>query len=171
MAAKSRRRDFALATVKEEPLRRMFEREPYSFGFFQAIRVLERMQPGREPLGAFTNPRKEVARLGCYASMSFPASYIQAARWTDDAQPFLVVNFFGLTGTMGVLPHFYTVTLMDRLRAKDTTLKDFLGLFNHRPNKELAPTRPIIVGRDSQKSLVVFVAVRLQKGADVEIRA
>ena len=132
MAAKGRRRDFALATVKEEPLRKMFEREPFSFEFFQAIRVLERMQPGRAPIGYFTNPRNEVVRLGCYASMSFPASYIQAVRWKEQEQPFLVVNFFGLTGTMGVLPHFYTVTLMDRLRVRDTTLREFFDLFNHR---------------------------------------
>jgi type VI secretion system protein ImpH len=132
MAPKSRRRDFALATVKEEPLRTLFEREPFTFQFFQAIRMLERMQPGRQPLGYFTNPETEVARLGCYASMSFPASYIQEARWNGEQQPFLVVNFFGLVGTMGVLPHFYTVLLMDRLRVKDTALRDFLDLFNHR---------------------------------------
>lgn len=132
MAAKSRRRNFALAAVREEPLREMFEREPFSFGFFQAIRVLERMQPGREPIGYFTNPGKEVVRLGCYATLSFPASHIQSVLWDEDRQPFLRVNFFGLTGTLGVLPHYYTVTLMDRLRVKDTGLRDFLDIFNHR---------------------------------------
>ncbi len=132
MAAKGRRRSFALAKVKEEPVRALFERQPFSFEFFQAIRILERLQPERKALGYFNSPRNEVVRIGAYASMSFPASYIQQAKWAAGDQPFLVVNFFGLIGTMGVLPHFYTVLLMERLRVKDTGLRDFLDLFNHR---------------------------------------
>jgi type VI secretion system protein ImpH len=37
-----------------------------------------------------------------------------------------------LTGPLGVLPRHYTELLIERTRRKDTTLRDFLDLFNHR---------------------------------------
>ena len=44
----------------------------------------------------------------------------------------LAVGFAGLTGPNGILPQHYTTLVMSRLRAKDTTLRDFLDLFHHR---------------------------------------
>ena len=130
MATKSRRP--STPVVKEEPVRNLFQRYPQSFEFFQTIRLLERLQPDRKPLGRFVSPRQEIVRIGTHATMSFPASYIQDATWKENETPFLLVNFMGVTGPMGVLPHYYTVLLMERLRAKDRTLRDFFDLFNHR---------------------------------------
>jgi len=106
--------------------------EPYRFEFFQAIRLLERMAPHRKPLGRFTNPADEVARLGAFPSLSFPASEIQSIDWPEGAPPSLAVNFMGVTGPQGPLPHFYTTLILARLRAGDRTLRDFLDLFHHR---------------------------------------
>jgi type VI secretion system protein ImpH len=106
--------------------------EPYRFEFFQAIRLLERMAPDRKPLGRFTNPSDEVARLGAFPSLSFPASEIQTIDWPEGKPPSLAVNFMGVTGPQGPLPHFYTTLILARLRSGDRTLRDFLDLFHHR---------------------------------------
>ncbi|MGB8473490.1 MAG: type VI secretion system baseplate subunit TssG [Candidatus Acidiferrum sp.] len=105
---------------------------PYRFEFFQAIRLLERLAPGRKPLGRFTNPSEEVARLGAYPSLSFPASEIQSIDWPEAEPPSVSVNFMGATGVQGPLPHFYTNLIRDRLRSGDKTFRDFLDLFHHR---------------------------------------
>jgi type VI secretion system protein ImpH len=106
--------------------------EPYRFEFFQAIRLLERLAPDRKPLGRFVNPSDEVARLGAYPSLSFPASEIQSIDWPEGKPPSLAVNFMGVTGPQGPLPHFYTTLILARLRSGDRTLRDFLDLFHHR---------------------------------------
>jgi type VI secretion system protein ImpH len=106
--------------------------EPYRFEFFQAIRLLERMAPDRKALGRFTNPADEVARLGTHPSLSFPASEIQSIDWPEGKPPSLAVNFMGVTGPQGPLPHFYTTLILSRLRSGDKTLRDFLDLFHHR---------------------------------------
>jgi type VI secretion system protein ImpH len=110
----------------------LLESEPYRFDFFQAVRLLERMSPERRPVGKFVKPSTEVARFGAHPSSSFPASQIQSLKREEGKAPFLEVNFMGLTGPLGVLPHPYTDMVRERIRAKDTTLRDFLDLFHHR---------------------------------------
>ncbi len=46
--------------------------------------------------------------------------------------PEVVTAFLGLFGPSGVLPAHYTSLLIERVRAKDFALRDFLDLFNHR---------------------------------------
>ncbi len=68
---------------------------PYRFEFFQAIRLLERIAPDRKPLGRFTNPSDEVARLGAHPSLSFPASEIQSIDWPEGKAPISCREFHG----------------------------------------------------------------------------
>lgn len=130
---------------------RLFK-SPFRFDFFQAVRVLERIfvrresaddaQPVRVPVGRVNEeeqvvaPAREVARFRTRASLDFPASEVHQLLFDETQEktvpPQLEVNFMGLTGPQGVLPHSYTELLMERLRAKDRTLHDFLDLFNHR---------------------------------------
>jgi type VI secretion system protein ImpH len=129
MAAESRAVDFALENAEVEALLR---EEPFTFEFFQAMRLLERFLPDRQPVGGFEHPSKEVVRLGTHVSLSFPASQIQSIRWDEGQPPRLMVNFMGLTGIQGPLPQWYTVLVMEQIRTGDTTLRDFFDIFNHR---------------------------------------
>lgn len=105
---------------------------PGRFEFFQAVRLLHRLLAEREPVGTFARPSREVVRFVVNNFLGFPPSQIQRLEWTEDAMPRMSVNFFGLTGPMGVLPHRYTELIRERNRAKDRGLQDFFDLFNHR---------------------------------------
>jgi len=107
-------------------------REPFAFDFFQAVRLLERFLPERTSVGRFAHPDTEVARFGVHPSLAFPASQIQTMDIPDNAPLKMTVNFMGLTGPQGVLPNPYTTLLIERLRASDSSPRDFLDIFNHR---------------------------------------
>src|SRR6516165_10528189 len=51
-------------------------REPFSFDFFQAVRVLQRIFPERAPVGQAAAPAAETVRFGALASLTFPPSAI-----------------------------------------------------------------------------------------------
>lgn len=113
------------------PVEAALRADPTVFGFFQAVRLLERLYPERTPVGGLGDPGSEVVRFGAHASIAFPASEIQALDL--DADPArMTVNFMGLTGPQGVLPLTYTLLVAERLRARDRAMRDFLDLFNHR---------------------------------------
>lgn len=107
-------------------------REPHTFDFFQALRLLERFRPEKKAVGQFTHPETEVARFRAHPSLAFPASQIQGAEWPDDGPVEMTVNFMGLTGPEGVLPNPYTSLIIEREREGDNSLRDFLDIFNHR---------------------------------------
>lgn len=108
------------------------EREPYSFEFFQAVRLLHLLSPERGRVGRYGNPDDEVVHFGATPATAFPASELQALERFDGAPPRLLVNFFGLTGPQGVLPLEYSELVAERVRSRDHSLRDFLDLFNHR---------------------------------------
>ena len=116
------------ATEVGEKLRR----EPFSFDFFQAVRLLERFLPERTSVGRFAHPETEVARFSVQPSLAFPASQIQAMDCPENQPVQMTVNFMGLTGPQGVLPNPYTSLIIERLRASDSSPRDFLDIFNHR---------------------------------------
>jgi len=114
-------------------LRRLLEDEPYSVAFFQAVQLLERIYPDREPVGLFVPPSREIVRFAVHNRLGFPASEIQNITWpADGQQPVMTVNFLGLTGPSGVLPHIYTLLLIERRFARDRRLQEFLDIFHHR---------------------------------------
>ena len=129
MAAEGGARDLAVAPTS---IAAQLEQEPFCFEFFQAVRLLGRLLSGRQPVGRFYHPSTEVVRFSAHATLTVPASEIQSLAARAGAPPRMTVNFMGLTGPMGVLPLYYTELVMERLRARDSTLRDFLDIFNHR---------------------------------------
>lgn len=124
-------------------LRDRLRKEPYRFDFFQAIRVLRwlaetvpKSDPfaGRIAIGFDSAPSNEIVRCRSHLSHSFPQGSISEFKWPDegDGPPEIITSFLGLTGPNGVLPRHYTQLLIDRVRDKDTTMRDFFDLFNHR---------------------------------------
>jgi type VI secretion system protein ImpH len=130
--------------------------KPYQFDFFQAVRLLERAAgvadsaEASAPVGHDAAPAREVARFRAAPSLSFPAGSIVelrasnsngAASHSPTAEPWtaspsspaqMTVAFMGLTGPSGVLPVHYTRMLIERIREKDYSIRDFFDLFNHR---------------------------------------
>lgn len=116
------------------PLGEILFEEGFRFDFFEAVRVLERLLPERQPVARGATPDREVVRFRSRVSLTFPASAIHEITQHEDAerQPEMTVAFMGLVGLMGVLPRHYTEMIIERLRQRDYTLRDFLDLFNHR---------------------------------------
>jgi type VI secretion system protein ImpH len=104
--------------------------QPFSFRFFQAVLLLERMFPRRSAIGDF-DPNTEPVQFGAHPSLAFPPSEIQEIDWTQEP-PRMYVNFMGLQGPMGVLPSVYTELIEERAKKRDRSLTDFLDIFNHR---------------------------------------
>ena len=110
-------------------LTRLFA-EPWTFEFFQAVRLLEQFYPDRAPIGEFEEPRQESVRFTTSTSVGFPASEIQSLDAGEP--PRMAVNFLGLTGPQGMLPLAYSLYVAERVRAGDHALKNFLEIFDHR---------------------------------------
>jgi type VI secretion system protein ImpH len=112
--------------------------EGFAFDFFQAVRVLERLEAKRRPIGYSGPPSSEVARLRAHLSLSFPPSSIHEIERPTAALPLpsITVTFLGLTGPSGVLPRHYTELLMRLDReakgAERYALRSWFDLFNHR---------------------------------------
>lgn len=107
--------------------------EPHRFGVFAAVRLLQAFAPDRPRVGHDGPPRSEAVRFAAEPSLAFPASEILECTEDPAGGPArLVVRMFGLTGPLGTLPRHYTALIIERLRARDATLAEFLDLFNHR---------------------------------------
>lgn len=99
---------------------------PYSFNFFQAIRLLEKNQLTKDVLD-----NKTEIHFKANHGLSFNGADITHIEcngniWNVD------VALMGLTGSQGVLPYHFSELITAELRARSTALKDFTDIFNHR---------------------------------------
>jgi type VI secretion system protein ImpH len=106
----------------------------HRFDFYQAVRLLELLQPESVAVGEGAEPHKEAVRFKSRVSLAFPATDVAAVRPADNpGMPAeMTVNFMGLAGSLGPLPAPYTELVLERAWRQDTALGDFLDIFNHR---------------------------------------
>jgi len=118
------------------PLDKELFDEPYSFEFFQAVRLIERLMPDRQAVGNKALPNEEAVRFRSRIALDFPSSEIHEITEVDDGdQPGrveMLINFMGLVGPNGALPVHYTELVLDRIRRRDTAMWAFFDIFTHR---------------------------------------
>lgn len=134
---------------KDSSVRDWLFAEGYRFEFFQALRLLEQIAGseanhqdgihGRYPsssariLPGMRNPLASL-RLRSQISFTFPASEISTIRLTS-AKPFaaeLVTPLMCLGGSRGPLPDSFSEMILQRLKERDSGLREFLDIFHHR---------------------------------------
>lgn len=109
--------------------------KPYSYEFFQAVRVLEKVFPMRKSIGKDALPAEEVVRIRSRIALDSPASEVHQLQHVENDSGStleMTVNFMGMIGVSGVLPTHYTELAVDRIRHRDTALWAFLDIFTHR---------------------------------------
>jgi type VI secretion system protein ImpH len=105
------------------------------FEFLQAVRLMKKIWPDREPVGGDHDPRDEVVRFITDISPVFARADIQDAVESEDGRPAKIqVNFMGVAtpSSFGSLPRRYAEEIRKLSRGKNSALRDFLDLFNHR---------------------------------------
>lgn len=111
-----------------------FERTPFAFDFFRAIRLLEARHPTSTRVGTSLDPREDPIRFGQTPSHAFAPSALEAFRSGQNGRPGkMLVRFFGLFGPNGPLPSHITEYAHERqLQAHDNTFVEFCNVFHHR---------------------------------------
>lgn len=107
--------------------------KPYSFDLFQAISILERSEPAREPVGTSLG-LDEAVRLSAQVDFGFAPSDISNLVESGRAGPPLMLksDVLSLAGAHGPLPIPFTELLMERRRMRDHAGLEFLDIFNQR---------------------------------------
>lgn len=110
------------------------EAEPFRFGFYQAMRLLEARYRNNPRFGTSARPAQDAIRLGQEASVAFAPSALASYRPAQDGRkPLLRIRFFGLFGPNGPLPLHLTEYARNRDRNEhDPTFLAFADMFHHR---------------------------------------
>jgi type VI secretion system protein ImpH len=108
--------------------------EPWQFEYFQAIKLLELLNPDRASPAESSDPDAEVVRLSSRVTLEYPASEVQQITPPKSkGQPYqMYVNLLGTAGQYGPLPLPDTERILERVARRDSAMRDFLDIFNHR---------------------------------------
>lgn len=109
--------------------------EAHRFDFYQAVRILEKIQKNKISPAESTNHQSEPVFFSPHISLAFPPTdihQIKSAENTHQLPAVLQPNVMGLAGVHGPLPLPYTELLIDRNRKNDRALSSFLDIFHHR---------------------------------------
>ncbi|XPF94937.1 type VI secretion system baseplate subunit TssG [Colwellia sp. RE-S-Sl-9] len=113
---------------------------PSEHDFYQAVFALQKqLAQGKaqfRKVGHDSLPKNELVRFKAEQHLGFPGQPIKEVSQNDTSKDAIsvdmLVSFMGLTGSSGVLPQHYSELVLERLKLKDTGMKDFYDLFNHR---------------------------------------
>lgn len=110
------------------------EERGYEYEFFQAVALLEMLaaREGAVPLGEGADPRQEGLRLASLPSLKFAPSDVTRISGLKDRSPRVETRVMGLAGQGGALPDWVTEVMSLRVSRRDTAMRDFFDLFNHR---------------------------------------
>ena len=108
--------------------------EPWSFGFYAALRRIECLHGDKSRIGEALHVDDETVLFGQVPSMNFaPASLARFGREQGARHPRLDVLLFGLFGSNGPLPLHLTEYAWERDRHhSDSTFRRFCDIFHHR---------------------------------------
>ncbi len=113
-------------------IRAMLDDEPFRVQFFQAVRMLQRMEHPRNVVGHFSQPQEETLRFSSLPTLAFPPSQLYDLERSSTGQMKMTVQFMGLCAALSALPSVYTELVLTRIRDKDRAMAEFFDLFNHR---------------------------------------
>lgn len=127
--------------------------EPFRFNFYQAVRAIEYAANCQNhgnnavsaPLSLKAPPSREFLRFTTQPKLSFSPADINTIKQASIAensplpnQPpsqlqwLMEVTFMGLGGSQGVMPFYFSEAILKQLKLKNTGLRDFFDIFNHR---------------------------------------
>lgn len=113
---------------------------PTEFDFYQAVYQFQ-LQLSQQnkgfKVGHDAIPSEELIRFKADQHLGFPGQAIsqvdpKVSQHAGKQAADMHVSFMGMTGPSGVMPQHYTELVLERLRLKDSGMRDFYDLFNHR---------------------------------------
>ncbi|MCX7102371.1 MAG: type VI secretion system baseplate subunit TssG, partial [Methylobacter sp.] len=111
------------------------QKEPYRYGFFQVMRLLECAYKDKARFGQSQRPSLEPPiRLGQEISLTFEIATLSSfTQRKAGLMPLLKQRFMGLFGTNGPMPTHLTEYIRERIHYhRDHTLAGFADMFHHR---------------------------------------
>lgn len=126
MAGKNRTKKFNLNEV--------LDKEPYRYGFFHALRLIECCYDDKPLIGTSKQPVDDALRFGQEVSMAFESSTLSELIPAKDGKPArLNQRFLGLFGPNGPMPlHITEYVRVREHNFHDHTLARFADIFHHR---------------------------------------
>ncbi len=111
-----------------------FRREPYTFDFFAAVRLLQSRAAEMPRIGHSLWPAQDPVRFAQNPSTNFaPTTIEEFSRRAESRAPVLYSRHFGLFGPNGPLPLCLTEFALERmLHHRDDTFAEFCNVFHHR---------------------------------------
>ncbi|MEI7893153.1 MAG: type VI secretion system baseplate subunit TssG [Myxococcales bacterium] len=116
----------------EESLRRRLANEGETFGFFQAVQLLQRLVPDAVPVGELGPVGQEAVRFEHDPALVFSASDVSSIRFDPSGRAHMVTTFLGLSGSVSPLATVFAEDLLRAIAEEQPALRAFYDIFHHR---------------------------------------